>query len=670
MESLNQGRARLIYAIFGCIFVGILGRAWHLQVTTAEQNLERAGWSIETTQVLTGSRGALRDREGLPLAESVQAYTLSLDPRTFFVQRRGQEEELIAILQPFPLFDADAFRALADKPIEDVPRYQIVARHISPAEADQVMRALADLRTNAVRKEPVFRRFYPMGGVAGSVLGFVDREGTAGRAGIESALNAQLEGKSLTYKVVRDARRDPYLLGEAPDLRGVQGTDVHLTLDLRLQRYAEEALQRAADKYRAKEAMAVVTNVRTGEILAMASVPTFNPNTPFEHPEEFIWAPHPVSHAHEPGSTAKILTFAAALNEDVLRYDTLMDCENGSIRIGNKVIRDTHPEGIIPAWKALQVSSNVCSWKMGLALTAEKHRDYLQRFGLGAAPNVPISGATSGILPPLRWIDIQHANISFGHGFSASLLQMHMALSTVANEGRRMKPAIVHTYVHGDGRVERVQPEVEIQAIRPEVAAQVMRALESVVYDEGGTGGRGAIPGVRTAGKTGTARLVDPVKGGYMREYLGSFTGFFPADAPMYAISVWVVHPDTSLGYYGGEVAAPVFKDIGQEVVRLYGPPPSEWSNSVAAAAQSLPDTALSPIERNDLPRMERVEGRMVLPNVVGARARAAVDVLADDGLDVHAYGTGIVVAQSPEPGTIVEPGAVVTLQLAAKEER
>lgn len=669
MERLDQGRARLIYGIFALIFAAILVKAWRLQVTQAQDNLDRAGWSIETTQTLAGARGALRDREGLPLAESVQAYTLSFDARTFFRDSRGDEEALIAILAPFPLFDPDAFMALAQLPLEDVPRYQIIARAISPASADQVMRAMAELGVLAVRKEPVFHRFYPMDGIAGSLLGFVDRDGTAGRAGLESALNAQLEGGTLTYKVARDVRRDPYLLGALPDLRGVQGTDVHLTIDLRLQRFAEEALQRAVDKYRAKEAMAIVTNVRTGEILALASVPTFNPNSPFQHPEELIWAPHTISHAHEPGSTAKALTFAAALNEGAITYDTLLDCENGEIRIGNRRIRDTHPEGIIPAWKALQVSSNVCAWKMGLALTAEKHRDYLLRFGLGAAPNVPISGATIGIVPRLRWIDIQHANISFGHGFSASLLQMHMALSTLANEGRRMAPAIVHSFVHGDGRVERVTPEVEEVVVRPDVAAKVMQALESIVYEEGGTGGRAAIPGVRTAGKTGTARLVDPIKGGYIMEYLGSFTGFFPADAPVYAITVWIVHPDKTIGYYGGETAAPVFKEIGQEVVRLYGPPESTWAGSVAAASEALPSRALAPVESNELAMLERVDGALITPNVVGMRARFAIDSLTGDGLDVHAYGTGIVVGQTPEPGTILAPGAIVTLQLAAKEE-
>lgn len=662
-------RPLYIYLIFTVFFITVLARAWYLQITAAEKNLQRAGWKTETEITLVAPRGAIWDRHGLPLAESVEAYNLAVDPRAFYRQKRGAEHEFVALLSGYDGFDAHAFLAYADAPLETVPRYIRIARSVPPREIDALQQAATALGTNSLIVETAYQRHYPLRGVAGALVGFVDRAGREGRSGLESGMNDLLEGGELVYQVTRDAGRDPYLLGELPDLNAIRGATVELTIDLRLQRAAEEALQRVVDKYRAQEAMAVVTNVRTGEHLAIATVPTFDPNDPFSHDEAYIWASHAVSHAIEPGSTAKVLMYAAALNEGTIRPDTLVDCEGGSMRVNDRLIRDTKNFDVIPAWKAIQVSSNVCAWKMASVLGAEKHHAYLQRFGLGTRPDIPLAGATSGILPKPSWIDIQHANISFGHAFSASILQMHNAVATIANGGKRMRPLLVRSIHYGDGHVERSEPEVLEDVLTPKTSREVIAAMETVVYDEDGTGFRGAIPGTRVAAKTGTARLVDPKKGGYMREYMGSYTGFFPAEHPKYAITVWVVRPEAELGYYGGEVAAPAFREIGQEMMRLYGVDAEHWADSLDAAVDALPKMdapapATAAAEDEDGPTL------YVVPNLVGMRASAAVALLRERRLSVMLYGNGRVATQEPAAGQRLTKDQHVVLQLAPEAIR
>lgn len=670
MHPQHSRRPYWIYGIFTVLFLVIIARAWYLQVTAAELNLARAGWKTETVSTITAPRGAIWDRHGLPLAESVEAYNLSIDPRAFFSQARGSEEKMAELLTQFPAFDSEAFLAMAELPQTSIPQYMRVARGVSPHEMQTVQRAAAQFGTNAFIVETAYRRYYPLKGVAGAIIGFVDAEGTAGRSGIEGAMNEMLEGGSLSYTVTRDARRDPYLLGDLPNLNDVRGVTLELSIDARLQRFAEEVLARVVERFKAHEAMAVVTNVQTGELLALATVPVFDPNDPFSHPEEFLWASHAVSHALEPGSTAKVLTYAAALNEGNLRMDTMLDCENGSIRLNNRLIRDTTPVEVVPAWKALQVSSNVCSWKVASTMSDATHHQYLRDFGLGERPAIPIAGAAMGIVPTPSWIEVQQANISFGHAFSASILQLHYALSTVANGGRRMEPMVLRRLRFGDGRVEERRPQVAAEVLRPEVSRSMLRAMESIVYDEDGTGKEGAIRGTRVAAKTGTARLVDTERGGYLRQYMGSYTGFFPAENPVYGISVWVVRPDPQIAYYGGRVAAPAFREIGQEVLRLYGAPPSEWAADIDEAVADLKleaPTPAEPVEEDDAALFKRPG---IVPPLVGLRASEALEELQRRNMSVRMYGTGRVAVQEPGKGELLRQGQQVVLQLAPEGVR
>lgn len=681
---VSTARLRWLFAAIAFLMFAILVRALFLQYFLADKNLARVGWKTESELTLVAPRGAIWDRYGVPLAESVEAYNISFDPRAFYSQKRGEEDALVALFRDFERFDAQKFLGYAELPHDEIPRFMSVARGVSPTVAEHIKQETARIGTTAVIVKTTYERYYPLKGVVGSLVGFVDRDGLKGRAGIESGLDESLQGKELTYTVVRDVRREPYLLGELPDMDASRGATAELTIDTRLQRFTEEALQDVVEQFDAQEAMAVVSNVKTGEFLTIASVPTVDPNRPFDSPEEFVWAPHAFSYALEPGSTAKVLTYAFAIDDGAVQADTMIDCEGGMIEVDGHKIRDTHDEEALSAHQVLEVSSNVGAWKMASKLGAKKHRDYLVRAGVGTRPDMPVSGMTKGILPKLSWIDLQHANISFGHGFSLSIVQLHHAIASIANGGVRLTPRLLRATHYGDGRVERYAPEVAERVVSERASRITLDAMLDAVEGENGTGGLAKIPGVKVAGKTGTARLVDLERGGYLQEYLGSFSGVFPADDPQYAITVWVLHPDKQIGYYGGKVAAPVFRTIGEEVLRLYSGDPSGWASSAAEAVSNL-----SPSKRNEdaqlaaakkLPPAQNADkgtqdgggvargASNIVPPLIGARASDAVRTLRAQQLPVKLHGSGRVAAQHPAAGQPLEAGEYVVLQLAPED--
>lgn len=662
-------RMLFVFAGVALLFAAVLVRGWQLQVADAEQTLERAGWVIETPELLQAPRGAIRDREGVPLAESVRAWNVYLDVRNFFASHRDKQAEMASLLSELPEFDAATFAAFAEQPLDELTRRWPLASNLAPARAERLISDARELGVISLYRELVYPRVYPLGPIAGSLVGFVDNQGVSGRAGLEAGLNEVLEGGEVHYRVQRDRRRDPYLFEQIPDFEAARGADVELTIDTRLQRFAEETLQRHVNRLQAQEAMAVISNVRTGEVLSLATVPSFDPNRPFDHDPEYIWVNHALGHAYEPGSTAKIFTYAAALNEGLLAWDEEIDCEGGLIEIDNEQVRDTHPEELMPAWKVLQVSSNIGALKIGMLLRDEEHERYLRDFGFGEAPQLPVTGATRGILQGAPWIDIHQANISFGHGFASSIFQVNQATATVANDGMRMEPLLVRAITRGDGRRETFGPSERGQVIRPEVARRVTEALEYVVYHEDGTGSQAAIEGVRVAGKTGTANLVDPNGGGYLREYLSSFSGYFPTADPQWAITVWVLRPNRDIAYYGGEVAAPIFSELGAEVLRLHGDGSERNAATLSEAASAAGAGQVAQVVRRvrtpssheaQLASLQRNE----MPDLSGMSAREAAALVIEAGRNPRLHGVGRVIAQQPPPGRELDDDASIILIL------
>jgi cell division protein FtsI (penicillin-binding protein 3) len=685
MSRIALRRAIIVFTGFALLASAVLYRAWTLQVEEPEKVLSKRDWRLRTHERLVAPRGQIQDRNGHVLAESVQAYNVFLDVRGLYRDFPNEVEPIRALLSTVPGIDSGEFARWDNTDIDSLTRHYRLARQLSPKRWRHLEAAEDELGINVFYSEPVFRRFYPEEELAGNLLGFVASDGVEGRAGVESGMDEVLRGDTVEYVVERDMRRKAYLFGEIPDLNAIAGGGVQLTIDARLQEFVERELESVTEQFEAREAMAIVSDVESGELLAMASWPPFNPNHPFDFPEDRLWVSRPASHAYEPGSTAKVVTFAAALNEGLVGWDDVIDCENGYIEIDGERVGDTHPEEELPAWKVLQVSSNIGSLKIGMRLSDARHYEYLKAFGFGEPTGIDIQGEGAGILEAPPWIDIKQANMAFGHGFAATALQVHTATSTIANDGVRLRPRLVRAVQRSDGSIERRRPVVEERVIRPEVARTVTRALETVVEGEDGTGKEAAIDGVRVAGKTGTANLVDPTSGGYTDEYLSSFSGYLPADDPRYAITVWVLEPNKEIEHYGGRVAAPAFRRIGMKAMELLDAEnpdlqPESLAEAVARfdarreevesaeeSGSESPERA-APATDGEGTEVSEPDNAETVPDFRGLWARQAIRRARSRGLHVQFDGTGVVVDQSVPAGDPLDGVDEIALTLGAEE--
>jgi cell division protein FtsI (penicillin-binding protein 3) len=721
---MRETVAKRMYLVLGALllsFVAVTLRAYDLQIVRAEAHLARGDWRSTTTQKVRAPRGAILDRSGRELAQSVHAPTLLFDPRHFFsnettpyastraeaakaaanldsVQVRcgAPDEEGVVIETPAAAaycaglvrkqfealeeFDAARFDSWVRTPAEErskLPQYFVLERRMPPARAEQIIANLSSHGIDAVYSTPEYRRIYPYRAMAGRTIGAIQGDGVEGLSGIERRYNPELAGGVLEYELHRDAWRRGYLLGEMPDINAKRGANVLLTLDLPLQQFVEDALAETVESFGAQAGVVIVSHVATGELRAMASWPPFDPNLANQYPAE-AWLDPTVGYVFEPGSTAKIVTVAGAIEKGLVTPDTIIDCNLGSYRIGSHTVRDTHAAGAIPVWEIIQYSSNIGSLKMGLMMSAKDHYDLLKDFGFGSNTGLGLGGESAGLLRPPPWREVEHATFSYGYGFSASPLQMNMATAAIANRGRLMKPLLVREIQRPSGVDERFSPTMLHQAVSETTAEKVSLMLETVT-SEAGTGTNAKVPGFRVAGKTGTAKLFNNKTGVYDNEYLASFTGFIPADRPEFAITVMILRPDKTKGYYGGVVAAPLFRQTAAQALVLANIYPEEGSGLDA----SLSPTAVVPVAlaaADDAPAVDEgnhgdpslgVEigdaGQSLVPNLSGKTAAAAIEQLATAGFDVRLEGSGRVVGQDPAPGTPLGTGSFVTLRLEAQ---
>ncbi len=648
-------RIGVLALFFAAAFAVVLGRAVQLQVLQGDRlgGLARDQYLRELE--LKPRRGVITDRHGVPLAASADADSVFVDPR-----------ELEAAPRPAAVLSRLA-RALSVDPkalqrrVERGGRFVWAKRRVSPAEADAV-RAL-DLPGVGLAKET--RRYYPHRELAGQLLGIVGDDG-AGLEGVELAFDDALQGEPMRVPSLRDAR-GLHLLGEAPaPERVLTGARVELTIDQGLQHVAERALGQAVAQARAASGMAVAVDPATGEILALANAPAFNPNAPRRGDEMRNRA---VLDTFEPGSTAKVFTVAGALEARAIRPLEPIFCENGSWTVGAHVIHDHKAIGWTGPSRILVVSSNIGAGKIGQKLGRERLQHTLLAFGFGERTQVGLAGEPRGQVPFPR-ADVSLANMSFGQGFTASGLQLTMAMAAVAGGGTLMKPWLVRRVV--DPVSERVLSEATPTPVRrvvsPEVAATLSRWLEGVIADPDGTGRRARIEGWRAAGKTGTAQKADAASGSYSADKrFSSFVGFAPAAGPRVVIGVFVDEPKGEI--YGGEVAAPVFREIAEHAMTTLGVPPSTavaQASPIAAprpepAVRELPDP--QPIAAPP-PRPARGPG-VAVPSLEGLSARSALRALEALDLGADLEGSGRVARQSPRPGEVVERGGRVQLTLA-----
>jgi len=407
-------------------------------------------------------------------------------------------------------------------------------------------------------------RYYPHRSFMCHVLGFVNYEGV-GSAGIEQRMNSYLKGCPGVLEGHVNAKRQELYLQRERYVPGLEGSDVQLTLDQNVQHIVEKALAGVMEEHSAKGAWCIVQRVRTGEIMAMASLPGYDLNE-FGSSSADVRLNRSIGYVYEPGSTMKAACFAAALNEGIIAPDTVLSCEHGMWYHKGRPLRDYHPYGDLTVADGLKKSSNILTAKVALMLGNDRLYRYMRAFGIGSALGVDLPGEEQGIFHhPTKWSGISPTRIPIGQGVAVTALQMLGVYCTIANDGFLMRPHVIKRVTGSDGNViYDAEPQVLGRAIRPEVAA-TMRTLLARVTEDGGTGRRARVEGFSVAGKTGTAQK--PIPGGYSdTAHVASFVGFLPAENPELGIIVVVDEPQPI--HTGGRVAAPVFGTIAAEVAR------------------------------------------------------------------------------------------------------
>jgi cell division protein FtsI (penicillin-binding protein 3) len=631
-------RRRLVVftVIVGAWTTAIEARLVHLQVFQHDALVKRAERQQTRTIAAPAKRGDILDRNGRVLAYSVDAESVVADPS----EVTDPDATAAAVCRVLDDCPADA-RALMARRLRGDSQFAYLARKVSPDEA----RRVRDLQLAGIGFVNESRRFYPNKDLASHVLGYVGLD-NMGLAGLESAYDSQVRGREGKVLVQTDARQQA--LFSHVERPPTSGATLELSIDYYLQYIAERELRAGVEENRASSGTALIMDPNTGEILALANYPTFNPNV-YNRAREGARRNRAVQDLYEPGSTFKVVTASAALEEHVVGPSDPIDCSPGRITFGSRVIRDTHEYGTLPFEDVIIKSSNVGAIKVGLRIGAERLTEYVTRFGFGQTVSPDFRGESAGIVWDASRLDSSAlASVSMGYQVGVTPLQMAAAVSSVANGGTLYEPRVVRALVRDDQRLE-VPHKALRRTISPATAAELTAIMEQVV--ERGTAKTAQIDGYTIAGKTGTAqKLVD---GRYSRsDYYASFVGFVPSRRPAITVLVVIDSPHAK-GYFGGTVAAPVFKRITEASLRYLGIAPTINPQPPVLVARDEPAASPRPVPVATVVRASLGPidpDRM--PDLRGTSAREAVRVLMKVGLTAEMTGSGVVVEQSPEAGT------------------
>ena len=650
-------RVFLMGTVFFVLLMGAFARATNLQVNQKDRLKAFAEDQYVRAMEIPARRGEIVDRRGVKLASSVEVDSVWSDP-SMLPDVRDASRQLAKALS----IDG---KELQER-LEKGRRFAWVKRQVTDAEAARV-KALG-LPGLGFAREP--RRFYPQRELAAHIVGLVGTD-SRGLDGLELSFEDELSGEQVKREGFRDARGRKLLTNGAPESISSQGANLTLTIDSTLQYATEKALEKAVIDAKAVAGNAVVLDPRTGEILALANWPRFNPNAP-KDADAAAFRDRAVTDAFEPGSTMKSFVLASALDKQVITERTELDCEKGAFAIGRHVVHDTHPHGVLTARGILQVSSNICAAKVGQKLGRDRLVETYRDFGFGDRFGLGLPGEGKGSIPFPR-SEIALATQSFGQGISATTLQVAAAYGALANDGVLMKPYLLSKVVDSDGLVLlENKPTALRRVVSKETARMVVSMLESVV-EPGGTAGKNArLDEYRVAGKTGTAQKADPIARGYSDKYVASFVGMVPAEAPRAVILVVIDEPKTDI--YGGSMAGPAFKEIALQVMPHLGVPKSRELPVAPVAAKPEPRAksvviaGLEKLEQMDTVTEEVVaEGAVRVPDVKGLAGRAAVAQLLTAALEPHLAGSGRVISQKPAAGSLVDKGTRITVELAGQ---
>ncbi len=545
-DQAMRTRFALVALFFGLCFLAIGAKAVYLQVYQGSWLSRKAADQYEKTLKNQGKRGIIYDRERRELAVSIEAVSIAAYPRKI-ADAKTVARKLARTLK---LKRRDVARKLAsNRP------FVWIKRQATPKE-HQAVRELA-LDGVAFRNEHT--RYYPHKSMAAQLIGFTGIDGR-GLEGLEFAFNDQLKGMAEDFTVLKDALGRGFDAEKKVSPLTQSGNNLVLTIDQAIQHITESALQEAVQTHSARSGMAVVMDPRTGELLALAHFPHFNPNT-FKMFGRADWRNRAVTDPFEPGSTMKIFSAAAALESGQCTPSTIFYCENGAYRIGRNTVHDTKKYGWLSLQQIVKYSSNIGAVKMGEIIGPQALHQTLQAFGFGRKTGIACPGESPGsLLPSRRWSKIDAGAIAFGQGIAVSAIQLAAATSAIANDGVLMQPQVVKAVLSPAGeQLQHFAPRRIRRVVSAQTARTVGRILETVITP-GGTGVKAAMQGYTVCGKTGTAQKTDP-DGTYSKSrYVASFVGFAPARNP--AITVLVIVDEPEKEHYGGIVAAPAFRKI------------------------------------------------------------------------------------------------------------
>ncbi|RMG69335.1 MAG: penicillin-binding protein 2 [Nitrospirae bacterium] len=505
-------------------------------------------------------RGAIYDRNGTELAINLERPSIYCDPKVI----KRPEKVALTLKDLINRKPAELMEAMAQN-----RRFVWLARKVSPRVARKVemfgFEGLGVLQDTS--------RFYPLHSMAAHVLGFVDIDNN-GQEGIEKVYNKELIGelqKSINRRVYlrRDARGN--LLYSGVEFES-QGYSVVLTIDQGLQAIVESALNRVVDKHKPRAVSAILMDPYTGEILALANRPSFDPNEPGRYRASYR-RNRAVTDLYEPGSTFKIVMATAALEEGIATLNTRVDCSGGVVEVAGKRIRDTHKHGRLTLKEIIQKSSNVGAVKIALKLGPELFFKYVKKYGFGQKTGIDLTGESPGIVKsPSEWSGTTLAAMAIGYEVMVTPLQVLNAYAVVANGGYRVRPHLLKAVMGRDGELLRVVNSSRAERVISARTTELLKEAFKAVVSEGGTAVKAAIPGNTVAGKTGTTKLIDPKTGRYTnKHFVSSFVGMVPVKRPVFVgiVVVW----DPKHAYYGGEVAAPAFREIAEKALSYLSVP-------------------------------------------------------------------------------------------------
>jgi cell division protein FtsI/penicillin-binding protein 2 len=669
--DVSLSRALLVAAFIGFWMLAVSARLVYLQVSQHDGLVNRARQQQQNAIETSPQRGELLDRQERELARSVQTVSLFIDPDGLEPADLACTADQLA--QSLGLNRADLDKQLQEALVEK-RRFVWIARRLDQEKANPIV--ALNLPGLQARQEP--KRYYPNGSLAAHVLGFVGLDGE-GLGGLEQFYNSRISGEPGRLFLERDARGRPY---ESFEIAPKQGQTVILTIDQSIQYQAEQALQAAVGRSRAKSGSVIVLDPHNGEVLALANAPSFDPNNVGDAPLEARanWA---LQNIYEPGSTFKVVAFSAAIERKLAKPDDRIDCQMGAITVAGRLIHDHHPYGTLTIAEALAKSSNVAAIKLGIRVGDASMYDYMTRFGFGSRTGIELPGETAGIVRKVdRWQPSSIGSIAMGQEVGVTPVQMAAAFGALANDGLRIAPHLVREIRDSSGAViYRTQPEAR-RVVSAETAITLRGMLEGVTLN--GTAKKAQLDGYSAAGKTGTAQKIDPKTRSYSRtKFVGSFVGFAPVKNPQVVIIVVIDEPSGS--YHGGDVAAPVFREIAEQVLPGLGVIPDIETKSIpdliAKANQSSESAARmrEEKERNEqarratLPTVDSNGGRegevvyakatsnaMLMPDFRGRSVRDVARTCAQLGLQVEARGEGRVLKQNPVAGSEVNTGQVV----------